>query len=847
MTTYSIIEQDRIDAENFLEQFLTDAVPNADFRKGGALRDFAVGALASIFAYMKKEVDYVKARQSLLLLGTLTDSDVDSAVDEILSNWFISRLDGTYARGMVTLYFTQQSDVTIPVASKFSQSSGLIFNLDSVSDMAVLGTDLLPVYNTSGIVTAYCTQIPLVADQAGSAYNIEPGAFADFSRFNAFLSRVENAQAFAGGADKEATTDMLTRAETAISTRNMISARSIDVVLKNEFSEINNLVTVGYGDPEMLRDLVEEESTRTRIHSGGHADVYLHSDILTGQIANLEVGGLFADSRPGYYVLRDDQIDFGVAGVLRGDIIRIYNALTDEQDEYVVSSVLGGMCLVSRRSQFPREIPDPINSTPYTDGQTIHPDVFAGNTGYTFLTTDVGRFIRIKNSATATNNQIWQIGTVDIALNRVTLLNMVDPPGLVNDTPVQWDLIEREIVGEFTDGAVGPIAGPHDALYGMSDYVFTAADVGRWIEVTGAVNPGNNGIRQITVVNMGLNLVELAAPVIPFIAETDIHWTIYETSPVYSQPRVTHTVVAYTIGDNSPAFDNKVHAHPAGLPAVIVPSISGRFTKETQVSGQVLLPQVPIYQITDVSFADPGGVYGTLTDGGRVTFGIRSNSPPVNPLGDPSKLEYQVVCLNPAESQSGWQLMQLIVAFPASIVPPVAGQTFDGETLRVTYDTPTGYSSVWSYMLASDRRIVCAGVIPKGLHPVYVNMAIRYSLFNTATTAVDTAAVTAALVDYINNFPVSEDLNTSNIESFLLHTYGQIGYIEPITITYELIAPDGRLIYYTTDDKVIVDPSKHLYPSDLTKCLGDPMAAGVSHNTIRYVSTISRITLTNIP
>jgi hypothetical protein len=91
VTTYSIIEQDRIDAENFLEQFLTDSVPNADFRKGGALRDFAVGALASIFAYMKKEVDYVKARQSLLLLGTLTGSDVDSAVDEILSNWFISR------------------------------------------------------------------------------------------------------------------------------------------------------------------------------------------------------------------------------------------------------------------------------------------------------------------------------------------------------------------------------------------------------------------------------------------------------------------------------------------------------------------------------------------------------------------------------------------------------------------------------------------------------------------------------------------------------------------------------------------------------------------------------------
>jgi hypothetical protein len=835
VTTYSIIEQDRIDAENFLEQFLTDSVPNADFRKGGALRDFAVGALASIFAYMKKEVDYVKARQSLLLLGTLTGSDVDSAVDEILSNWFISRLDGTYARGMVTLYFTQvtSTGASVPYNAKFTQSTGLVFNVDSVSDINIAAADMLPVYDTSGIAVAYAAQIPLIADQIGSAYNIPAGAFSDFSRFNFYLSRVENAQAFAGGGDKEATADMLTRAETAISTRNMISARSIDVVLKNEFPEINNLVTVGYGDPEMLRDLVEEESTRTRIHSGGHADVYLHSDILTGQVANLEVGGLFADPRPGYYVLRDDQIDFEVAGVLRGDIIRIYNALTDEQDEYVVSSVLGGMCLISRRSQFPREIPDPINSSTYTDGQTIAPATFAGNTGYTFLATDVGRFIRIKNSATATNNQIWQIGAV-IALNRVTLLNMVVP--LVAETPVQWDLIEREIVGEFTNGAVGPIVGPHDALYGLSDYTFVATDVGRWIEVTGATNPVNNGIRQIAVVNMGLNLVELAVPVVTFIAETNIHWKMYETDPVYAQPRVTHTVVAYTIGDNSPAFDNKVHAHPAGLPVVIVPSIRGRFTKEIQVSGQVLLPQIPIYQITDVSFAD--GAHPLQVDG-RVTFGIRSNNAPIDPGVDPNKLEYQVVCLNPAESQSGWQLMQLVVNNP--------GYNFDGETLRVTYDTPTGYSSVWSYMLASDRRIVCAGVIPKGLHPVYVNAVIRYTLANTALVALDETVAIAALVEYLNNFPVSEDLYTSDIVAFLQNTYEQIGGITlPITITYELIAPDGRLIYYTTDDKVIVDPSKHLYPSDLLKCLGDPIAAGVSHNTIRYVSTISRITLINI-
>jgi len=47
MAAINISARDVTTAANFLEQFLSDAVPEGDFSRGTALRDLTVGALAS--------------------------------------------------------------------------------------------------------------------------------------------------------------------------------------------------------------------------------------------------------------------------------------------------------------------------------------------------------------------------------------------------------------------------------------------------------------------------------------------------------------------------------------------------------------------------------------------------------------------------------------------------------------------------------------------------------------------------------------------------------------------------------------------------------------------------------
>lgn len=748
-TTITILDQDRVDAENFLEQFLTDQFvalgKDADFRKGGALRDFAVVALSSIFAYLRREVDYVKARQSLLLLGTLAGVDVDRAVDEILSNWFLTRKDGTYTRGTVTIYLTDDSAFTVTTAMRFYRADGSVYKPDYLTDQAFGAGDMSPVTDSSGVVISYALRIPIVAVNTGAVSDVTPQAFTDYSPRSSRVMRVENENRLTTGDDTESTTDFLSRAETAVTTRNMASARSVDATIRDTFSSVENLVVIGYGDPEMIRDLVSDTGSAIRIHVGAAADAFLRSTILESQEFTGEIGSVFTDPRPGYYVFRDDNIDFVAAGIVTGDLIRMLNAIITEPQQYIIKEVFTDSLLVSRKTQFPLELPNVVSSFTLGEvGPTIggfpgfplgRTRLYAG-TEYTFTAADVGRYVRIKNSAAGVwpfNNGVWEIIAINDApgagTNYATLSSITGAPVFVDENNIEWDLAERN--------------------------------------------------------------------------------------------------VEYSVGNIPPAYGEKIG-----------PSATGRFTRDYRRDGRILLPGVPFYKIRDVSFADPTNITGYAV-GGRVTFKTRVNTAPANPLGDPDKLEYQVICANYEESQSGWQLMEIRVGWAG------AEALFNGWDLRVTYDTLEEYTDVWTYMVDPEKRQVCAATIPRGLHPVYLSFTVQYKLVRTALESLDETEAAEALADFINAFSTTEEMDTSDFESFLRSTYDILGHVDVALVNYTLYAPDGRLINFQTDKIIELTAANEtgVYPADR---LDDLISQGVSINTVRYVVDPDDITFVQL-
>lgn len=370
MATISLSEQDLKDADAFLTAYLSEKIPEADFSAGSVVRDFVVTAVAFVFAYLEKERQTTRDYQSLLTLAQQADSEsVADAVNALLSNWFITRKTGEVARTNVTLHFTSPSDVTIPAATRFYRTATLIFVTEQT--VVIPANQLVPVVDASGIIVDYTAAVGLVAQGIGVDYNLPPGRFLSTDRFNPYFNYAENQSAILGGTDVESTSALLARAPTAISVRNLVNARSIQTVLQELFPGIERVLTIGFGDPEMLRDFSLEAVTGLRMHVGGHTDIYIKTPII--EVA--ETGVLGAPyARPDGIICRleDATKDFTALGVVPGDVLQIRDGLPDSPREYIINTVGVTELTVSERAAFVRATEDTATYVKYSIG-TLSP------------------------------------------------------------------------------------------------------------------------------------------------------------------------------------------------------------------------------------------------------------------------------------------------------------------------------------------------------------------------------------------------------------------------------------------------------------------------------------------
>jgi len=106
-----VTSQDFYDAEDFLVEYLSENITEASFERGSAMRDFAVSAFVLIYAYLRGEANGIRVRQSVQSLteeigkGTL---DLDQSLDQVLSNWFVTRREGNKSRMTAQAHFSKK-------------------------------------------------------------------------------------------------------------------------------------------------------------------------------------------------------------------------------------------------------------------------------------------------------------------------------------------------------------------------------------------------------------------------------------------------------------------------------------------------------------------------------------------------------------------------------------------------------------------------------------------------------------------------------------------------------------------------------------------------------------------
>jgi hypothetical protein len=255
-------------------QFIRDRLQEEDAsletRQGTAFYDLFVKPQQLMLQPLIAALDDFTISSSIRKVLALEDPDSydEEAVDDLVSNLYVTRDGGSIATATVRVYYSSPRDREFPaLTAEFTSNDLSFFNSEDIkiseAEMALQVDD-----------TLYFLDIPVRASLEGDAYNVAAGAITSFVN-DLDAIRVTNITAAVGGLPKESNTALLTRARNSIGVRDLETVKGINAILREKFPFIREIRAIGFGDAEMMRDILYNA------HIGGKTDVYVKVPELT--------------------------------------------------------------------------------------------------------------------------------------------------------------------------------------------------------------------------------------------------------------------------------------------------------------------------------------------------------------------------------------------------------------------------------------------------------------------------------------------------------------------------------------------------------------------------------------
>lgn len=300
MSELEISATDVQEAETFAQQYLEAKFPTVDFRQGTGVRDLVIRPNAMLIAMIRK---YTETYFDSANLASVTNNTPTEVVDNILSNFFVTRNTGSYASVRARLYFLFQSgtpsNVSLPTSAYFStDNTRMLYPVSPVfaqplkdGDTPISGNVYLQ-YDSSEQLWYFDTD--LSSQSSDEEFNdLTKGDLLYFSLFNPYFVKGEILYLDTPAVREETNLEMVNRSYNSISTRNLINDPSITSRLYDVFNYIKYIKVVGMGDPDMWRDYAQVEGImdtvseipdKFRIHLGGTVDIYTDTAFRTSVV-----------------------------------------------------------------------------------------------------------------------------------------------------------------------------------------------------------------------------------------------------------------------------------------------------------------------------------------------------------------------------------------------------------------------------------------------------------------------------------------------------------------------------------------------------------------------------------
>ena len=252
--------------KDFIIQQLLEFDPNFDVGSGVPTTSLLIDPLSVILQPIVDELTVVQASQSILTILESSDPDAfpEDIVDGLASNVFVDRNPGSIGSDVERIRFFEPQDFSYaqgvlifrgPAGQRYSNSESISVTSAEVS------------LNQDG--SLYYVDVPISALEEGSDFNVDAGGITTMEAEPVGVANVTNLFGVSAGRSRETNTELIDRIKIAVTVRALVTGRGIVVTLTENFSTIEEIFPVGFGDPEMMRDIVYNT------HIGGNADVYV--------------------------------------------------------------------------------------------------------------------------------------------------------------------------------------------------------------------------------------------------------------------------------------------------------------------------------------------------------------------------------------------------------------------------------------------------------------------------------------------------------------------------------------------------------------------------------------------
>lgn len=814
----------------FIRSRLKEADSSFEVRKGTAFDTLFFKMAQFILQPFRDEVDEMFIGNSLRRILQTEDPDAfnEELVDAVVANVYVYRVEGGKSSGVARVYYES------PVSREYAANGFTAVGANGKRYLNPAPFALLESQMETQIEDGlYFMDVPIASEEVGADTEIlEAGGLVSVVGDEDTIS-VTNKAPVRGGADRETNTKLIERARKAITVRDLVTGKGSNAILFENFpNTIVEMQPIGFGDPEMMRDVVYNA------HIGGKHDQYVKTAYVTRKSQDF-IGILVDDTRAsrtstsialpgtGPHFLGETSIDRTLGHPVVKQV-KPYTSAMMRPKPLTPTLFQGEIDLSSKRKLIisldgnTREV-DVAGLIPSRTRRQEIINAINGSFGYNIATV-YDNTIQLTSQTSGKSSNVAVLSYTNPALDAFNeLFDEVSPLEAKGDGPIIFEEAVHYII-DNVNGTIARINGPEGDVDGgvatLEQGPGPVGSLGRIKLSSLAAVPTFSGAVDNAVVRVeGLDEPYKSYNgdyrVVEKISDTEVvvDAVFTEVVDVSGKLKLFENMIK-----DGEVVDIQFYFNPLSIDI-------GKFVKlgedgrtrgirpgrETMTIQDVAFLRAVSIEVIDPVSMEPLGQFLEARGGyGYGGYGMGA-------YGYGSSSEFRLAVNDPHARFSAFEDSYLVI-----------DSAYQGYSLRVTYDCVPEIEQIHNFCRSDYERVLDGDVLAKHFIPAFVSATIEYEADSNDSTIPDNDTLTALVKQFIDTRQAGSPLQVSDISQFILKRvdpYANFkGSVKPFTLSAAIHNCNGT-VSMVEDTTALSIVSPNPYP----KYTDTPISARIVH------------------